>query len=818
MINRGWHQLNTKYNVVFNGNESFTKSWTELQSGYYEDFWHILPIERLKVDQKYAFNIDADEDSPFSLAEEKAVKAIQKHSMLIENQERNTQMVEAYLLLGKARYYDQRFVPAYEAFNFIIQKYQASNLLNKVRIWKERTNIRLGNEAIAIENLKRLLKYRRLKPQEHADANATMAQAYMNTDSLALAMERLKIAKNSTRKNVEKARYGFILGQLFTANGQLDSAKTQFDEIVSLNRRVPRAFWVHSKLRSLRFENIDKSDQSEHLLALEELANSWSNQEFLDKIYYQEAVVHFETQRDSLGVDFANKSLYHNKEDRSLQGMTYELLADYYFNDHQYVSAKNYYDSLLPYIPNPSKRYRTLQKRILKITDVAYFEEKLTELDSVLALAKLPLEDQKTQIEKHIASLVARDSLKLLALKAEEAQKSKEEAQQRQQSKNQFYFYNPALIERGSKAFKMKWGERALVDNWRWENKTKQSLISGDELNIQKEISKASAQKKLYDPTYYLSKIPKEAHAIDSLQYELHYAHLRLGTLYKDNFGLLDLALNHLQIAVESPQEKIKLPALYEMYKTYDQQENSSEAISTKNKIISLYPESVYAKVLLHPDNKEQIAPDKKDEKYAEVYQWLQEQEYAKVIAEATLQLENTTETVDAGRWQTLKAQAIGKLYGYQAYKKELQLILSQFPGSEAAKQAETYLKNSESVIQQSDFGEASRRDHWKLAILVSQNKTVNDSILERNMRSLFKDDLSHLRFSKDVYSPEENFYVIHGFSSKSEAIQWSKNEIFNSEPFTNGEFFVILASHYRKIQLYKNLVAYKTDHKSLKR
>jgi hypothetical protein len=52
------------------------------------------------------------------LAETKA-KTIQKHSMNIDGTEKNYQIDEAYLLLGKARYYDQRFIPALDAFNYI---------------------------------------------------------------------------------------------------------------------------------------------------------------------------------------------------------------------------------------------------------------------------------------------------------------------------------------------------------------------------------------------------------------------------------------------------------------------------------------------------------------------------------------------------------------------------------------------------------------------------------------------------------------------------------------------------------------------------
>lgn len=818
-LNRGWHQLNTKYNVVFNGNESFSKSWSDLQSGYYEDFWHILPIERLKVENQYAFNIDADADSPFAIAEEKAVKAIKKHSMLIGDEERNTQMVEAYLLLGKARYYDQRFVPAYEAFNFIIKKYRASNLLNKVRIWKERTNIRLGNEYVAIENLKRLLKYRNLKPQEFADANATMAQAYMNTDSVTLAMNRLKLAKNSTRNLIEKARYGFILGQLYTAVGQIDSAKTQYDEIVELNRRVPRAFWIHSKLRSLRFEYSSDMPTSEHLIALDELAKKWSNREFLDKIYYQKAVVLFESKEDSSAVAYVNKSLRINREDFTLQGMSYELLADYYFNTNQYLSAKTYYDSLLPYIPNPSKRYRSTQKRILKITDVAYFEEKINSVDSILRLAKLPKEAQLKQVQKHIATLVKKDSLKTVAL--ERAQEKQVEDQQRQisQTKDQFYFYNPALIERGQRAFKMKWGDRALVDNWRWENKTKQSLAVTQNKDVEQAKQQSQKKKNTYDPEFYLSRIPQSPKSLESLQHELKYAHFRLGALYKENFDLNDLALDHLLLASKDPSgTNIKVPALYEMYKIYQEELELSKANSVKNEIIQSFPETVYAKVLLRPDTASELIEQQRDSAYIEVYDLMKNQEYQKVISRTTQHMESLTQANEAAKWSYLKAQAIGKLYGLVAYKKELFSLVKTYPGTEASKGAEEFLKNAQSLVQQSDFGEATPGDHWKLAVLIKRDSTANDSLIGHSIRALFKDNLSHLRFSKDSYTPEENFYVVHGFSRKSEAVRFSKNKIFSSEPITDGEFFVILASHYRKVQLYKNIVAYKTANKALKR
>ena len=66
-------------------------------------------------------------------------------------------MDEAYLLLGKSRYYDQRFIPSLEAFNYILYKYPTSQYINHVKIWKEKINIRLGQSETAIVNLKELI-------------------------------------------------------------------------------------------------------------------------------------------------------------------------------------------------------------------------------------------------------------------------------------------------------------------------------------------------------------------------------------------------------------------------------------------------------------------------------------------------------------------------------------------------------------------------------------------------------------------------------------------------------------------------------------
>ncbi len=70
-------------------------------------------------------------NADFERAEEKAIKAIQLHGMNIGGKEKNPQIDEAYLLLGQARYFDNRFVPAMAAFNNILNKIGFIGIENK---------------------------------------------------------------------------------------------------------------------------------------------------------------------------------------------------------------------------------------------------------------------------------------------------------------------------------------------------------------------------------------------------------------------------------------------------------------------------------------------------------------------------------------------------------------------------------------------------------------------------------------------------------------------------------------------------------------
>jgi tetratricopeptide (TPR) repeat protein len=213
-LSRNSHALSTKYNILYNGQVSLDKGLLSIKDKTQDNFWKLLPIEKMQlVDEKIVG--DTTKNPDFKRAEDKATKAIQKHSMNIDGIEKNYQTDEAYLMLGKARYYDQRFVPALDAFNYILYKYPKSSNINDAKIWREKTNMRLGNEAIVIKNIDLLLKEKKLSKQVYANAYALQSEAFINLEQKDSALIKLKEAVKNTKINDEKARYRFILGQLY---------------------------------------------------------------------------------------------------------------------------------------------------------------------------------------------------------------------------------------------------------------------------------------------------------------------------------------------------------------------------------------------------------------------------------------------------------------------------------------------------------------------------------------------------------------------------------------------------------------------------
>lgn len=818
-INRNWHALNTKYNVLYNGNIAFEEGREELNASYRDNYWDILPIERLEV--KDEIKLDSENNTPqFLLAEEKATKAIQKHSMDIKDEEHNPQTDESFLLLGKARYFDQRYIPALEAFNYILRKYTQSDKLNEATIWREKVNIRLENEELALKNLKRLFKYEKLNDQEYADARAMMAQAYINLNAPDTAIQQLKIASAYTKKNPEKGRYYFIIGQLYNTLEYKDSANYAFDKVIALNRKSARVYMINAHLQKIRNTEITQENREEQLEYLTDLEENRENRPFLDKIYRQVAEHHLTIGSDSLALVYFNKSLRATQNVPQLNALNYENLAEYYFDQDIYKTAGAYYDSTLTNLRENTKKHRSIKKKLDNLEDVVAYEEVVQYADSVITLYHLPKAEQVAYFEEYIAEI------KQAAEEA--AQKEKErlnagidafaETKGGKASKGKFYFYNITSLGYGKTDFKGRWGERILEDDWRWSNKNRAlpSLIPGaDVLAGTGDEEQNVTEEQKYSVDFYLEQIPTDVAVIDSLRTEKNFANYQLGLIYKEKFKENFLAANKLGDVLKSdPEKRLILPSKYNLYKIYEEME-SPLADGMKDDIIKNHSDSRYAEILLNPQAVLADNADSPDARYSQLHKMYEAQEYLKVITGAEENINTYTGDEIVPKFEMLKANAVGRLQGYDAFKEALNFVALNYPNRPEGKKAQQMVADQLPKLEPKEFSPetgSSGTGNWKVVFPFK----IRDNEKALKLKELLEKSIVELKYrnivSKDIYNLEDQFVVVHGFKSKNFALGYAELLKINKDYKVDNENFVILSSNYKIVQVHKNLDSYKME------
>ncbi|WP_100613722.1 type IX secretion system periplasmic lipoprotein PorW/SprE [Confluentibacter citreus] len=818
-ISRNFHAITAEYNALYNGYNALEEGRSNLNESYFDNYWDILPIERMEVFEDIIMPGQSQNES-FSRAEEKAVKAIQMHGMDIEGKEKNPQIDEAYLLLGKARYFDQRFVPALEAFNYILYKYPASDKINQAKIWREKTNIRLENDELAIKNLKRLLKQEVLEDQDLADATSILAQAYINRKSIDSAITKLEIAANATKRNEERGRYSFIQGQLYNALGYRDSAVYAFDKVIKLNRKIPRMYLISAeieKVKNFDYENGNTIELLEHLTNLEE---NRENRPFLDKIYHQIAEFYLKTNSEILSKQYFNKSLRTNSQDAILMARNYEILGNMNFDKALYRDAGNYYDSTMTKLAENSKAYRTIKRKRDNLEDVIYYEGIAQTNDSILKIVNLPESDRLSYFETFV------EQLKIQT----EKQKERQEAQVRNQglitvNNNQgnvmpsgfgglpnqaasFYFYNPTTVAYGKNEFVKIWGDRTLEDDWRWGIKNA-SNIDTDVLS--NNVIPAATESELFDPQYYISKIPSEEKDIDSISRERNYAYYQLGLIYKEKFNEYELAKDKLQNLLQSnPEERLILPSKYNLYKIYEALGENDEAKIAKNDIVSNYPESRYATILSNPELASAKDENSPESLYETLYGKLENQEYDAVITKTEEYITMFDGEPIVPKLELLKATASGRLYGYDAYAKGINYIAITYANTAEGQQAQDIEGQVLPKIASKDFIVDTPENNFKVVFSFHNSKKESIESFKVSLDTvLSKLKYYELSSSKDVYNKDTTFVIVHGLKNEQVAKTFDQLLTKEDKQTIKEPYFAISSANYQIIQIHKNLDMY---------
>lgn len=850
-VNREFQALNTKYNVLYHGNVALEKGVADLKLQYKDNFWERLPVERMTVSKENLMPGQVQKNANFERAEEKATKAIQKRSMNIEGKEKNPQMDEAHLLLGKSRYYDQRFVPALEAFNYVLYKYPESDKIYEVKIWREKTNMRMENDALAVTNLRRLLKDIKFKDQIFADANATLAQAFLNLQEKDSAIAKLRLATEFTKSNEEKARYRFILGQVFDELGQKDSAFAAYQSVIDMKRKSSRRYVIQAHIQQAKQFNYKTGDTLAFVEKYKDLLEDRENRPYLDFINHQIALFYDGQNNDNQAKKYYNASLRKNSEDQYLGASNYRNLADIYFDNAKYATAGKYYDSTLVKLDARTREHKFIKKKRENLEDVIKYEAIAQKNDSILNLVALSDGGRRQYFEDYIAKLKIADE------KAAAEEKKRQEIAERlgnpgnsggndvasrdiKQNNNPvggkdesrspiappdqnfgpkptsgsatFYFYNPTTVSYGKNEFRKKWGQRALQDNWRLsagQSKTVEEVadeeaVADQKAPDQKEIEKPVEPK--YTPEFYISQLPKEQKEIDELVKDRNFAYYQLGLIYKEKFKEYQLAANKLeQLLKNNPEERLVLPSMYHLYKIYEIIDKN-KALAMKEQIISKYPESRYALILNSSNPSETAQRQSPEVIYANLYAKYEKGDLFTVLEESEVLIDQFTGEEIVSKFELLKAHTIGKLKGLVEYKKALNFVALNYPNSSEGKDAEQLLSKNIPYLEKLKF-DAEPAKSWKIIYKITDEADPKTKVLIDKIKKFTSERTAQkLTYSVDIYTMTEKFLVIHGMPSEVNANDI--NTILKDyKDYKIAEPAIVISSeNYKIVQIKKNI------------
>jgi len=805
-LNRSWHAVNTKYNVLFNGNVALESGKSDVITAYKDNYWDILPVERLQITDPIDLS-DKSKNSSIELAEVKAVKAIQKHGMNIKGKEKNPQIDEAYMLLGKARYFDNRFIPALEAFNYILFKYPASSNINLAKIWRAKTNLRLQNEDIAIQNLKKLIEFEELSKYDIVEASSTLAQAYITTKSLDSALTHLQVASKLTKNNEQRGRLHFIEGQLYSTLGIKDSANLAFDKVIALNRRSPRAYMISAYLEKIKNFDLKTGDKIALQELLEDLETNRENRPFLDRIYHQIANYNLQNQSDSTAISYFNKSLRTNSEDDYLTAKNYQTLGDLNFDYSEYSLAGSYYDSTLLHLKENTKPFRAIKRKRDNLEDVIYYESIAQNNDSILGIVALSDADKELYFQTYIETL--KSEAEALKKETQSTDNSFGATQKSGFKKGKsFYFYTPTTVAFGKNEFIRIWGDRALGTNWRWSGKSTQQDSKAED-----EIAKAAKEEeqKQFSVEYYLAQLPTQQSVLDSISKERNFAYYQLGLIYKDKFKDYKRAQNKLeQLLKQNPEERLVLPAKYNLYKLYALLDYKRLQALTKTDIIENHPDSRYAEILLNPESALLNTENSPETVYNNLYAQFELGEYQQVIEGCELQIIRLDGDQIVPKLELLKVTAKARLFGFEAYKEGLNFVALNYPSSIEGKKAARMYETVIPQLESAEFVQDSTQTNFKTIFKFEASETDVIKTFKETLSTAIEDvDYFKLSVSKDLYDTNTIFVVVHGLKSVQGAFGFveilkDKNDLEISKPF-----FGISSKNYQTVQIHKNLEAY---------
>ena len=712
LTRRMYHNLTSHYNVYFNGEASLKDGDKQLRDAVKDDYSKVLRVYNYGTKQNgMAMN------SVMDRALEKTSICVQKHSMKFGNRERVRWIDDAYLVMAKAHFYKQDYIPAKRTFDFVATEFNYNDIAYVANMWLIKTYIQTEEypKAIAmIEQLQAKTAGLTKMPKElMRNLDFTIADYYIATKDCNNAIRYLRSGIVFNKDRDLRTRAMFIMGQIYMHQGDAERATAQFNKVIKRNPVYEMEF--ESRMNIAKVGSADNAKELYKMM--NKMLRDLKNEDYRDRIYYAMAELALREGDENKALDYLCKSVAAYKDNQIQRAQSSLKAATLYFDHMNYELAQAYYDTAVTSMNRESEGYDSIMNISQTLNELVMYASTVRDQDSLLRVAAMDSVSRNILIDKIIAQVIEQEEI-------EKAQREYEEqlalmgstvggdemkkSEPTNQTGSSWYFYNQSSVSRGVTEFTRKWGMRKLEDNWRISDK--QSLNSafsdsGEDDEALTEAKNAKAKQDSINATYtnhdrgyYLRDLPftmEQKEVCDSLIADGLY---HLGFLYMDRLADLPRSIDsYEQLDSRYPGNEKELPTWYALYKMYKDLSNEEKSLYYKGKIFDKYPTSSYAEFINDPTYFEKLAAQEKEASdfYTKTYEAFEQGQYyrVKMNAERAMQLYEA-DTAFMPRFAFLHAVAQGRLVSIDTMAFALYDLVRTYPTSGVTPYARRVLEN----------------------------------------------------------------------------------------------------------------------------
>ena len=710
------------------------------------------------------------------------------------------------------------------------------------KLWLAKTLIERDNDDSALRILEKLIEDETTFEYVLEEVYPLLAFYYLKKNNIAEANIAIEKAISLSDDRKEKARLSFLAGQLFSTDKKEAEAFTAFDQAEKWASNYEMAF--NAKINKAQLAWLAGKGSYEDALAdLDKLAKDEKNIDYLDQLYYNKGQLALKNNQRVEAISYFKESLAKNTINTLQKTESAYILGSLYFEDSEFLSAKNYLDTTLQTMADEDPRKPETAKLRESLTDIASLIENINLQDSLIGISKLSPEDRmqlalkikKQEDEKRMAEIENKNQGSISALPITARENAFNGLNTGASTQSSFFAYDDQTLKRGVREFERVWGARTLQDNWR---QGEQKLSFDAPSQAITEIDTASSRKgkslKVTDLTEedierLLGDYPKTDIALKAAELKIIDALFKLGVLYREKLANYPESIKaFIELDKRFPGTNIEVNIWYYLFLTYRENNELAKSDVYKSKILDKYGSTYFAQAISDPNF---VASSKLREKelnqfYDLAYKLFTERKFAEAM-ELIVQAPAKSGTLTKlnGRFALLGALCTGSLKGREEYIYALQEVIAKYPGTDEQRRAAEILRllgeaqasmPGQRVDESGQFQIEADQVHYVI-FAFPQSVDLNGikvgiSDFNRKYFSLEKLNMTNLFLGEDEAS-RKALLILRRFNNQGSALNYyltaDKNKAELKLDETPYELFIIGLNNYRELLRIKNTNAY---------